>query len=99
MLTSGVASWTNLYGKTMVELMRATATDKSVQIALMTTAFAVLALVSDVMQLKCMAMMMAAFEAVLIIPMYQCLFVINLILEGVCCVCVCCIVVLVCVYV
>jgi len=79
--TSGIASWTNMLAKTAVDLL----TDDS---SLLTSEPVVWVIIIAVpffafLQLRLMAYMFASFEAVLIVPVFQSIFIFGLILEGI----------------
>jgi len=76
-ITSTVASWTNLFGKGFVEMLKAQEFYSAVTWILLACLSA-----SGLLQLMCMRFQMQTFEAVVIIPIYQCLFILSLILEG-----------------
>lgn len=83
-LASGVGAWTNLLGKSAAELIRVSIIGENQMKYATTWVFIFLILVLGFLQLKCMSLMMANFEAVLIIPIYQCMFILSLILYGSC---------------
>jgi len=82
MICAGIGAWTNQLAKAGVQLI-----DTSVHGDNQLDNWASWAIILSVVpcagvQLKAMSNMMDSFEAVLIIPIYQCIFIFNLILQG-----------------
>jgi len=78
--TSGVAAWTNMLAKAGVDLI----SDASLSIFTEPLAYVLILAVpiAAFIQLRLMAAMFSAFEAVLIVPVFQSIFIFGLILEG-----------------
>jgi len=82
LLCAGVGALTNLLAKDAVQLI-ATSVNSVNQMDSYVTWLIILSVIPcSLVQLKVMAGMMEAFEAVLIIPIYTCMFIFNLILQG-----------------
>jgi drug/metabolite transporter (DMT)-like permease len=82
MLTAGVGAFTNQLGKAAVELIGATSKGDNQFHKPITYIMFASTIVSAILQLTLMAKMMSSFEAVVIVPIFQSLFIINLILQG-----------------
>lgn len=78
-LTSGIASWTNLLAKVIVESVQSNSMKDSPSLF---ACLVVLAIACACAQLYCLQDMMGLFEAVLIVPIHQCFLVLFLILGG-----------------
>jgi len=82
MVCAGIGAWTNQLAKAGVQLID-TSVHEDNQLDNWTSWAIILSVVPCAgLQLKAMGNMMDEFEAVLIIPIYQCVFIFNLILQG-----------------
>lgn len=81
-LTSGLGSWTNLFGKSAVELLKHTITGDNQFFNVVAWVLVAATIICAILQLKAMSRMMETFEAVLIVPIYQCFFILQLIIAG-----------------
>jgi hypothetical protein len=82
MITAGVGAWTNQLAKAGVQLIDTTVHSDNQLFYWQAWAIILSVVPCAGLQLKAMSAMMDAFEAVLIIPIYQCIFIFNLILQG-----------------
>jgi multidrug transporter EmrE-like cation transporter len=74
------ASWMNLTAKSVMALLKQTVTGKNYFIYFETYLILVGLIISTVITLRFVSQMMKIFEAMLIVPIYQCLFIVGLIL-------------------
>jgi drug/metabolite transporter (DMT)-like permease len=79
---ASVTSWTNILGKSMSEIIKTSIKGDNQFDQVLAYLLIVLVIFSAFAQLKLMTLMMNGFESVFIIPIYQCLFIILLILFG-----------------
>jgi drug/metabolite transporter (DMT)-like permease len=83
LLSSGLSSWTNLMGKSAVELVKTTVQGSNQMNSLTAWVFLAAVVGCAVLQLRAMSYMMRSFDAVLVVPIYQCLYVMLMILTGI----------------